>query len=148
MDLSPAPPTPPVADDDEWDTEGFLIPSLGVADPNRNEMPPTSADTAKTSSPKAPKKEESIYLGRYGAPLEQSNQIEPAPTGRKKKLKHKLKEADKRSSETGRENKLDNLRELVGVSMQDSPRNMPKSSPRDWLDPHCHESEFERRSSQ
>jgi hypothetical protein len=22
---------------------------------------------------------------------------------------------------------------------------MPKSSPRDWLDPHCHESEFDRK---
>jgi len=43
----------------------------------------------------------------------------------------------------GRENKVDNLRELVGggkVSV-----NVVKGSPKDWLDPHCQESQFERR---
>lgn len=58
-----------------------------------------------------------------------------------------MKEADKKTiGGTARENKIDNLRELVGgggggrVS-----RNMAKGSPKDWLDPHCHEAQFERR---
>lgn len=42
----------------------------------------------------------------------------------------------------GRENKLENLRELVGAGK--SSTNMTKGSSRDWLDPHCHEAEFEK----
>lgn len=41
----------------------------------------------------------------------------------------------------GRENKVDNLRELVGGGSV----NLVKGSPKDWLDPHCQESQFERR---
>ncbi|CAM8988936.1 unnamed protein product [Rhodiola kirilowii] len=148
MDPSPAPSSPQIDEDDEWDTDGFVIPSLAIEDPNHNGTPPVQAETAKPSSPKTPKIEESIYLGPHGGPPSQQKQIESIPAGRKQKLRHKLKEADKRSSGIGRENKLENLRELVGVSTQNTTSNMPKSSPRDWLDPHCHESEFERRSSQ
>ena len=88
-------------------------------------------------------KEENIYLGPHGAPPSQSKQQEPNPSGRKQKFKQKLKEADRRNSGSGRENKLENLRDLVGGGK--TPGNMPKSSGRDWLDPHCHESQFERR---
>ncbi|CAF1767382.1 BnaCnng74210D [Brassica napus] len=38
---------------------------------------------------------------------------------------------------SGRENKVANLRELVG--------GVEKGTNLDWLDPHCHESEFEKR---
>ncbi|CAM8988937.1 unnamed protein product [Rhodiola kirilowii] len=141
MDPSPAPSSPQIDEDDEWDTDGFVIPSLAIEDPNHNGTPPVQAETAKPSSPKTPKIEESIYLGPHGGPPSQQKQIESIPAGRKQKLRHKLKEADKRSSGIGRENKLENLRELVGVSTQNTTSNMPKSSPRDWLDPHCHESE-------
>ncbi|KAL9670833.1 hypothetical protein QQ045_008391 [Rhodiola kirilowii] len=148
MDPSPAPSSPQIDEDDEWDTDGFVIPSLAMEDPDHNGTPPVQAEIAKPSSPKTPKIEESIYLGPHGGPPSQQKQIESIPAGRKQKLRHKLKEADKRSSGIGRENKLENLRELVGVGTQNTTSNMPKSSPRDWLDPHCHESEFERRSSQ
>ncbi|CAM8995625.1 unnamed protein product [Rhodiola kirilowii] len=141
MDPSPAPSSPQIDEDDEWDTDGFVIPSLAIEDPNHNGTPPVQAETAKPSSPKTPKIEESIYLGPHGGPPSQQKQIESIPAGRKQKLRHKLKEADKRSSGIGRENKLENLRELVGVGTQNTTSNMPKSSPRDWLDPHCHESE-------
>lgn len=86
-------------------------------------------------------KEENIYLGPHGAPPTQAKQQEPNSSSRKQKFKQKLKEADKRFSGIGRENKVDNLKELVGGKM---PVSSPKNS-RDWLDLHCHESEFERR---
>lgn len=89
------------------------------------------------------KKEENIYLGPHGAPPSQSKQQEVSSSSRKQRFKQKLKEADSRNSGTGRENKVENLRELVGggkVSV-----NMSKGSSKDWLDPHCHESQFERR---
>ncbi|KAF5948859.1 hypothetical protein HYC85_014816, partial [Camellia sinensis] len=88
------------------------------------------------------KKEENIYLGPHGAPPSQSKQQELNSSGRKQRFKQKLKEADRRTSGTGRENKLENLRELVGDGKV--PVNMSKSAPRDWLDPHCHESQLER----
>lgn len=91
------------------------------------------------------KKEENIYLGPHGAPPSQSKQQELNSSSRKQKFKQKLKEADKKiSSGTGRENKLDNLRELVGGGGRESV-GMAKGSSKDWLDPHCHESQFERR---
>ena len=88
------------------------------------------------------KKEENIYLGPHGAPPSQSKQQEPNSAGRKQRFKQKLKEADERTSGTGRENKLESLRELVGGGKTTG--NMAKASTRDWLDPHCHESQFEK----
>ncbi|XP_021594930.1 uncharacterized protein LOC110601865 isoform X2 [Manihot esculenta] len=92
------------------------------------------------------KKEENIYLGPHGAPPTQSKQQELNSSSRKQRFKQKLKEADRRNSGTGRENKLENLRELVGGG-KGSSNIMGKGSPRDWLDPHCHESQLEKWSS-
>ena len=89
------------------------------------------------------KKPENIYLGPHGAPPSLAKQQELNSSNRKQKFKQKLKEADKRISGTGRENKVDNLRELVGGGKLSV--NNAKESPKDWLDPHCQESEFERR---
>ena len=71
-----------------------------------------------------------------------ARQQEPNSTCRKQLFKQKLKEADERTSGTGRENKLESLRELVGGGKTTG--NMAKGSTRDWLDPHCHESQFEK----
>lgn len=87
-------------------------------------------------------KEETIYLGPHGAPPLHSKQQEVNSSGRKQRFKQKLKEADRKISGVGRENKVENLRELVGSG--GTADNMSKSSPRDWLDPHCHESQFEK----
>lgn len=87
--------------------------------------------------------EENIYLGPHGAPPSQSKQQEPTSSTRKQRFKQKLKEADRKISGTGRENKLENLRELVGGGGKVS-SSMAKDSPREWLDPHCHESQFEK----
>jgi hypothetical protein len=70
--------------------------------------------------------------------------------GRKQKLKHKLREADKKfvGKTGGRENKIESLREIMGGGNQMyNSHAAKKGSSRDWLDPHCHESEFDRRSS-
>lgn len=89
------------------------------------------------------KKEENIYLGPHGAPPSQVKQQELNSSSRKQRFRQKLKEADRRTSGTGRENKVENLRELVGGGKATN-FNMSKGSKRDWLDPHCHESEFEK----
>ncbi|OAY28358.1 uncharacterized protein LOC110601865 isoform X1 [Manihot esculenta] len=132
-------------EEDEWDTDGFVIPSLGIEGPDQAKPDDSVVEPAKPPSPKA-KKEENIYLGPHGAPPTQSKQQELNSSSRKQRFKQKLKEADRRNSGTGRENKLENLRELVGGG-KGSSNIMGKGSPRDWLDPHCHESQLEKWSS-
>ncbi|QHO01095.1 uncharacterized protein DS421_13g412050 [Arachis hypogaea] len=53
-----------------------------------------------------------------------------------------MKEAEKRASGTGREKKVDNLRELISSGKVNA--NMTKRSPKEYLDPHYQESQFER----
>ena len=142
MDPSPVHTTPPVEEEDEWDTDGFVIPSLGIGDPDQSKADALEEQSSKPPSPKA-KKEENIYLGPHGAPPSQSKQQELNSSSRKQRFKQKLKEADLRFSGAGRENKVENLRELVGGGK--TSLNMSKgTTPRGWLDPHCHESQFER----
>jgi hypothetical protein len=86
--------------------------------------------------------DEKIYLGPHGAPPSQAKQQELNTVGRKQRFRNKLKEADRKFSGNAQENKVENLRELMGARGGTS---LPKSSPRDWLDPHCHESEFDRK---
>ncbi|KAK7825607.1 uncharacterized protein LOC112036246 [Quercus suber] len=121
-------------------TDGFVIPSLEIGDLDWSKTDISKVEASKPPSPKA-KKEENIYLGP-GAPPSQSKQQEPNSGGRKQRFKQKLKEADERTGGTGRENKLESLRELVGGGKATG--NMAKGSTRDWLDPHCHESQFEK----
>ncbi|XP_065862641.1 uncharacterized protein [Euphorbia lathyris] len=132
-------------EEDEWDTDGFVIPSLGIEDQGYGESDASKVEPSKPPSPEA-KKEENIYLGPHGAPPSQSKQQEVNSGGRKQRFKQKLKEADRKNSGTGRENKLENLRELVGGG-KGSGYLQKGASPKDWLDPHCHESQFEKWSS-
>ncbi|KAJ6423722.1 hypothetical protein OIU84_024657 [Salix udensis] len=120
-------------------TDGFVIPSLGIEDTYQTKPDASEVETLKPPPPKA-KLDENIYLGPHGAPPSQSKQQELSSSGRKQRFKQKLKEADKNVSRIGRENKLENLRELVGGGKVTE----NKSSPRDWLDPHCNESQFEK----
>ncbi|KAM7252013.1 hypothetical protein ACFE04_023896 [Oxalis oulophora] len=131
------------AENDEWDNDGFVIPSLEISE--SDETKPHDADD--TPHPQPIREEETIYLGPHGAPPSQAKQPDHKVSARKQRLKHKLKEADRKNiSETGRENKVDSLRELVGN--QNLTSNAPKGSTRDWLDPHCDESLFEKRYTQ
>ncbi|KAK3013175.1 hypothetical protein RJ639_007894 [Escallonia herrerae] len=130
----------PSLQEDEWDTDGFVIPSLGIGDPDERKADVPEIDS-KPSFIEA-SKEENIYLGPHGAPPSQSKQLELNQSGRKQRFKQKLKEADRRIGGSGRENKVENLRDLVGGGKTSI--SMSRSSPRDWLDPHCQESQFER----
>ncbi|KAL5975400.1 hypothetical protein ACLOJK_019722 [Asimina triloba] len=112
--------------------------NLSVGESDQVEADVPNEKGLKPSSPKV-KEEEKIYLGPHGAPPSQAKQQELNATGRKQRLKYKLKEADRKFAGTGRENKVENLRELMGSSKANT-TNMGKDSPRDWLDPHCHES--------
>ncbi|CAN6862394.1 unnamed protein product [Brassica oleracea var. botrytis] len=59
------------------------------------------------------KAEENIYLGPHGgAPPSQLQ--DGNVSSRKQRFKQKLKEADQKMNVSGRENKVANLRELVG----------------------------------
>lgn len=131
---------PTIDEDDEWDTDGFVIPSLGIEDPDQITTTAPQVEDSKHNI--KDKKEENIYLGPHGAPPSQAKQ-EVNYSGRKQRFKQKLKDADQRIGGSGRENKVENLRDLVGAGKM--PVNAFKSSTRDWLDPHCHESQFEKR---
>lgn len=124
------------------DTDGFVIPSLGIGDSDQSKRDAVEVESSKPPSPKG-KKEENIYLGPHGAPPSHPKHQELNSSSRKQRFKQKLKEADRRTSGPGRENKVENLRELVGGGGRVS-ANMSKGSNRDWLDPHCQESQFER----
>ncbi|GAB2279818.1 hypothetical protein Dimus_014457 [Dionaea muscipula] len=139
MDQSQIHSTLPV-EEDEWDAEGYVIPSLGIEDPYQNG---TNASPELESQKPFPLKDKSeeIYLGPHGAP---PSKQEPNSSSRRQRFKQKLKEADKRTAGTGRENKVDSLRELVGRRGGKSSGNMERDSARDWLDPHCNESQFAR----
>lgn len=122
-------------EDDEWDTDGYVIPSL------ETEQETVNDSQVDTSSPEI-KSEESIYLGpRGGAPPSQLQ--DGNASSRKQRFKQKLKEADQKMNVSGRENKVANLRELVGGVEKGT--DVSKGVSRDWLDPHCHESLFEKR---
>uniref|UniRef100_A0ACD5WWV7 Uncharacterized protein n=1 Tax=Avena sativa TaxID=4498 RepID=A0ACD5WWV7_AVESA len=86
---------------------------------------------------------EKIYLGPHGAPPSQAKQQELIKVGRKQRFRNKLKEADRKSSGNVQENKVDSLRLLMGARTGNM--DVAKSSRYDWLDPHCHESEFDRK---
>ncbi|KAL4316890.1 hypothetical protein HN51_070863 [Arachis hypogaea] len=93
-----------------FDTDEFVIPSLKIdSDQSKSHIPSIKSSNSATKV----KKEENIYLGPHRIPPSQSKQ-ETNPPNQKLRLKQKLKEVDKRNSGTGRENKVDNLRELVG----------------------------------
>ncbi|KAJ4976098.1 hypothetical protein NE237_001204 [Protea cynaroides] len=131
----------PSVEEDEWDTEGFVIPSL-VGELSKPDVPEVNDLKASPKIGRAKKEEEKIYLGPHGAPPSQAKQQELNGTGRKQRFKQKLKEADRKYTGSEREDKVGSLRELVGGGRVNV--SMSKNSSREWLDPHCHESQFER----
>jgi hypothetical protein len=85
-----------------------------------------------------------IYLGPHGAPPSQLRQHELKTAIVKKiKRKQKIKEADKKNYDVGRENKVDSIHELMGSKAN---YHSPRTEQSGWLDPHCHENMFERTS--
>ncbi|WVZ59765.1 hypothetical protein U9M48_009866 [Paspalum notatum var. saurae] len=140
-EAAPVPPleATPADEEDEWDADGYVIPNLPTQD---NDV--TEPSVPKENDPEPPQaKDEKIYLGPHGTPPSQGKQQELHTVGRKQRFRNKLKEADRKFTGNTQENKVESLRELMGARA--SGAGMPKSSPRDWLDPHCHESEFDRK---
>ncbi|EFJ25325.1 hypothetical protein SELMODRAFT_149095 [Selaginella moellendorffii] len=143
-----APPAVLLPDDDEWDAEGFEIPSLNTTTTARKEK---AVETLKPTLQKPINTQvENLYLGPHGAKpgLRQPSSLqENFAGGKKQRFKQKLRDADHRSNGTfGRENKVEVICDLVGAkSSQVRPVTTPtprKSS--EWLDPHCQESFFEK----
>uniref|UniRef100_A0A0D9VW17 Uncharacterized protein n=1 Tax=Leersia perrieri TaxID=77586 RepID=A0A0D9VW17_9ORYZ len=129
-------------EEDEWDADGFVIPNLTT---HEDEFTEHSAPKPKDPEPLKfeQEKEDKIYLGPHGAPPSQAKQQELNTVGRKQRFKNRLKEADSKFTGSAQENKVETLQELMGA--RPDSKGMPKSSARDWLDPHCHESEFDRK---
>lgn len=138
MDPAKIPDTPL---EQEWDADDFEIPSLKV---EKEES--SKADFNKAKKPVIRKEKPDsgpIYLGPHGAPPSQLKQQElNSASGKKNKRKQKLKDSEKKGTSFGRENKVDMLRDLMGGKGSQHQNSRGTSS--DWLDPHCHESQFER----
>ncbi|THU71953.1 hypothetical protein C4D60_Mb04t06980 [Musa balbisiana] len=117
----------PVAEEDDWDTDGFVIPSLVISD---SDLANTNVREVKGPKPPANtiREAEKIYLGPHGAPP-QARQQESNASSHRQRFKHKLREADGRFPGTGRKNKVETLQQLVGSKV--SSRGMLKTSPRD-----------------
>lgn len=87
---------------------------------------------------------EHIYLGPHGAPPQYGRGGQETSTpNRKQRLKQKLKDAERKSSASSRENKVEVLQDLMGTKPGAGP-NPRGGSESEWLDPYCHESQFER----
>lgn len=127
-------------EEDEWDADGFEIPCLKIEKPGTVEKNAAETEDSKSSPQQVKSKEEKLYLGPHGAPPSLVKQQELNTAGRKQRFRQKLKEADEKSSSIGHENKLEALRDLIG---RKGSAMAPRGSPREWLDPHCHEYEFE-----
>ncbi|KAL2620149.1 hypothetical protein R1flu_000354 [Riccia fluitans] len=136
--LSNAPKTE--GEEEEWDADGFEIPSLkrGKKTATSRKEKTDSNTTAHPSLDRAQAKPETIYLGPHGAPPK--GQEATSPSNRKQKLKQKLKDAEKKSATPlGRENKVEVLRDLIGGKS-----TSPKAGSEGWLEHYCHENQFER----
>lgn len=86
---------------------------------------------------------EHIYLGPHGAPPQygRGGQDSSGPN-RKQRLKQKLKDAERKSSTPSRENKVEVLQDLMGS--KPGAGSNARGTESEWLDPYCHESQFER----
>lgn len=109
--------------------------------PGIAEKDTAETEDSKSSSQQVRSKEEKIYLGPHGAPPSLVKQQEINAAGKKQRFRQKLKEADEKSTSIGHENKVEALRDLIGGK---GSAMASKGSPRGWLDPHCHETQFER----
>ncbi|BBN15360.1 hypothetical protein MPTK1_6g18960 [Marchantia polymorpha subsp. ruderalis] len=127
-------------EEEEWDADGFEIPSLNTGKPAAGRKEKSESDkSTRPSFEKVKTKPETIYLGPHGAPPK--GQEATSPSNRKQRLKQKLKDAEKKGTPLGRENKVEVLRDLIGSKTGVS---SPRAASEGWLEPFCHENQFER----
>lgn len=134
-------------EDDEWDADGFEIPSLDAGRPvdsSRKERT-QSEETYRPTYQRSVTGAENTYLGPHGAPPQYGRGGQDSSTqNRKQRLKQKLKDAERKSSASSRENKVEVLQDLMGSTKLRGGGPNPRGAESEWLDPYCHESQFER----
>ncbi|GLJ17237.1 hypothetical protein SUGI_0298790 [Cryptomeria japonica] len=81
---------------DEWDADGFEIPSLKLANCDSVKDDAVATKSSISSSQKMLNTNEKIYLGPHLAPPSQVKQHEPKTGGKKQGYKHKPTEGEKR----------------------------------------------------
>ncbi|MCL7028442.1 hypothetical protein MKW94_023630 [Papaver nudicaule] len=89
-------------EEDEWDADGFVIPSLSVgeSDPSKLDVPEVKDD--KVSSSKVSEQDKDIYLASQGMPPSQVNGQELIfSSGYKQWIKQKLNEAEMNAPNDG-----------------------------------------------
>ncbi|KAF0921807.1 hypothetical protein E2562_020101 [Oryza meyeriana var. granulata] len=96
------------AADDDWDNDGFVIPSLSVKESDLGDWE-VARDSHPQPPPKATKDTEKIYLGPHGAPPSRSKKQEDTAAAPGYREKSKVKEADQKVLGTGRDNKGGNF---------------------------------------
>eukprot|EP00249_Psilotum_nudum_P013233 c24232_g1_i1 orf=333-656(-) len=91
----------PVAtvEDEEWDADGFEIPSLKIIKSGTGGKEPNAAKDLKGNHHKAIRGCEKIYLGPHGAPPSQLKPHDVNPAGKK----HRLNKGPESSIRKGRE---------------------------------------------
>ncbi|KAH9330106.1 hypothetical protein KI387_002214, partial [Taxus chinensis] len=87
-----------VGEVDEWDADGFEIPSLKLVNCDSLKDGALGASSPTSSSQKMATINEKIYLGPHWAPPSQVKQQELKTTGKRQVHKQKPTEGDKRGS--------------------------------------------------
>ncbi len=85
----------PSADQDEWDADGFEIPTLKLKNTSL-EKKESVAKNFSLSAQKVITVNDKIYLGPHGAPPSQVKQQDFNATGKNQRIRQKLKEDDKK----------------------------------------------------
>ncbi|KAK3146972.1 hypothetical protein QOZ80_3BG0276000 [Eleusine coracana subsp. coracana] len=92
-------------DVDDWDNDGFVIPSLSVEESDLGDWEASRASDPQPP-PKQPAKDtENIYLGPHGAPPSRAKKPEDSSATTGYRDKNKVKEADQKAFGPGRNNK-------------------------------------------
>ncbi|XP_051214737.1 uncharacterized protein [Lolium perenne] len=96
------------ADTEDWDNDDFVIPSLSVEESDQGDWEVSQASAPQPPPKQEPTKDtENIYLGpHWAAPSRGKKQEEALATSGYHDKNIKVKEADRKVSGTGRDNKV------------------------------------------
>ncbi|GBG78540.1 hypothetical protein CBR_g27765 [Chara braunii] len=120
---------------EDWDADGPKIANLRSAKAEGGE----GEEARDDEQPRPPQKEgTSTSAGSAADPRVQR-------MSRKQRMKQMLKKADQKTLESGHEDKIEVLRDLMGQTEEhDDERKDVKERSNEWLHRHCQESLFER----
>eukprot|EP00252_Welwitschia_mirabilis_P005267 TRINITY_DN15773_c0_g1_i2.p1 TRINITY_DN15773_c0_g1~~TRINITY_DN15773_c0_g1_i2.p1 ORF type:complete len:104 (-),score=25.35 TRINITY_DN15773_c0_g1_i2:469-780(-) len=100
MDIDPS--LSAASPQDEWDAEGFEIPSLKLNVSGSTQKEAVVANSSSSSCSKVSTVTDNIYLGPYGTPPSLRKQQDFHVRGKNRQFKPKLKEDDKKKCPPGR----------------------------------------------